>query len=163
MWIFNATRHLRHIEAAVIVMHLHFVQPLLSWITHAHLVPLSVTKRRPVHFILNPGNQVWARPSNGLKIVLTQALLEPTIMTRPPSPLIRDFHTDNSEKNKQACTCVQLSQELPILPSCKNIKIYYFSMNKIIINIYAFKQNLYLTENCYLASSSMIWVPHSSR
>ena len=27
----------------------------LSWITHAHLVPLSVTKRRPVHFILNPG------------------------------------------------------------------------------------------------------------
>ena len=27
---------------------------LLSWITHAHLVQLSVTKRRPVHFILNP-------------------------------------------------------------------------------------------------------------
>ena len=29
---------------------------LLSWIAHTHLVPLSVTKRLPVHFILNPGH-----------------------------------------------------------------------------------------------------------
>ena len=35
---------------------------LLSWITHAHLVPLSVTKRRPVHFRLNQRhpNNSWA-------------------------------------------------------------------------------------------------------
>ena len=36
--IFNATRQPRHIEGAAIVM------------------LLSVTKRRPVHFILNPGH-----------------------------------------------------------------------------------------------------------
>ena len=29
---------------------------LLSWISRVHLVPLSVTKRRPVHIILNPGH-----------------------------------------------------------------------------------------------------------
>ena len=42
----------------------YFIEPflvrnataLLSWITYAHLVPLSVTKRHPVHFILNPGH-----------------------------------------------------------------------------------------------------------
>ena len=48
--IFNATRHPRHKEAATCIC-----TALLSWITLAHLVPLSVTKRRPVHFILNPG------------------------------------------------------------------------------------------------------------
>ena len=48
--IFNATRHPSHIEAAAIVM------LVLSWINHAHLVPLSVTKRRPDHFILNLGH-----------------------------------------------------------------------------------------------------------
>ena len=49
---------------------------LLSWITHVHLVPLSVTKRSPVHFILN---RVWARHINGLKIVPTRAGFDPTI------------------------------------------------------------------------------------
>ena len=29
---------------------------LLSCMAHAHLVPLSVTKRRPFHFLLNPGH-----------------------------------------------------------------------------------------------------------
>ena len=53
--IFNATRHPRHMEAAAIVMCTCICTALLSWITHAHLVPLSVTKRHPVHFILNPG------------------------------------------------------------------------------------------------------------
>ena len=52
---------------------------LLSWITLAHLVPLSVTKRCPVHFILNPGHRVWARHTNGLKIVSTRGGFEPTI------------------------------------------------------------------------------------
>ena len=37
---------------------------LLSWITHAHLV--SVTKRRPVHFILNPGHVEYEQ---GVQIV----------------------------------------------------------------------------------------------
>ena len=52
--IFNATRHPRHIEAAAIVMYMH----LHIWCRYsfAHLVPLSATKRRPVHFILNPGH-----------------------------------------------------------------------------------------------------------
>ena len=53
--IFNATRHQRHIEAAAIVVYM-YLYILVSWITHAHLVPLSVTKCRPVHFILNPGH-----------------------------------------------------------------------------------------------------------
>ena len=39
---------------------------------HAHLVPLSVTKHRPVHFTLNPGHveymRVCARRTYGLKI-----------------------------------------------------------------------------------------------
>ena len=54
--IFNATRHPRHMEAAAIDMCTCICTALLSWITHAHLVPLSVTKRHPVHFILNPGH-----------------------------------------------------------------------------------------------------------
>ena len=33
-----------------------FCTALLSWITHAHLVPLCVTKRHPVQFILNLGH-----------------------------------------------------------------------------------------------------------
>ena len=71
---------------------------LLSWITHAHLVLLSVTKRRPIYFILNPGHVEWARLTNGLKIVLTRAGFEPTIsclkVTRPPSPreVISQYH-----------------------------------------------------------------------
>ena len=51
--IFNAVRHPRHIEAAAIVMYMYLYS--LAF-THAHLVPLSVTKRRPVHLILNPGH-----------------------------------------------------------------------------------------------------------
>ena len=44
---------------------------LRSWITHAHLVPLSVTKCLPVHFKLNPGYVGQARCTNGLNIVST--------------------------------------------------------------------------------------------
>ena len=51
---FNATRNPWHIEAAAIVMYMHLYN--LAWITHALFVSLSVTKRRPVHFILNPGH-----------------------------------------------------------------------------------------------------------
>ena len=52
---FNATRHLRHTEAVAIVMYM-YLYTSLSWINHALLVPLSVTKHRPVHFILNQGH-----------------------------------------------------------------------------------------------------------
>ena len=47
---FKATRHPRHIEAAAIAMMYMYLYSL------AHLVPLSVTKCHPVHFILNPGH-----------------------------------------------------------------------------------------------------------
>ena len=53
--IVSATRHPKHIEAAAIVVYM-YCTALLPWITHTHLVSLSVTKRRPVHFILNPGH-----------------------------------------------------------------------------------------------------------
>ena len=54
VWIVNATRHPLHIEAAAIVTYVCtcICTALLSWVTLAHLVPLSVIKRRPVHFIL---------------------------------------------------------------------------------------------------------------
>ena len=71
--IFNATRHPRHIEAAAIVTCM-YCTALLSWLTHAHLVPLSVTKRRPVHFILNPGYVEYE-----LGVLMTRAGFEPTI------------------------------------------------------------------------------------
>ena len=50
--IFNATRHPRHIEAAAIIMYLY----LYSLAFMDHPCTLGVTKRRPVHFILNPGH-----------------------------------------------------------------------------------------------------------
>ena len=52
----NRTRHLRHVEAATNVLSTCVCTALLSWITHEHLVPLSVTKRHTVHFILKPGH-----------------------------------------------------------------------------------------------------------
>ena len=71
---------------------------LLSWITHAHLVPLSVTKRRPVHFILNPGNveyelgvlMIWklSRPQRDSN-PRYPAWKSSALTTRPPSPLLR--------------------------------------------------------------------------
>ena len=47
---FNATRHPRHIEAAVIIMYMY----LYSLVFMDHPCTL-VTKRCPVHVILNPG------------------------------------------------------------------------------------------------------------
>ena len=44
-----------HMEAAAIMLGICICTALLSWITHAHLVPLSVTKHYPVHFLLNQG------------------------------------------------------------------------------------------------------------
>ena len=49
--IFNDTRHPRQIEIAAIVMYT-YLYSLAFMDHHAHLVPLSVTKRRSVHFIL---------------------------------------------------------------------------------------------------------------
>ena len=70
---------------------------LLSWITHANLVPLSVTKRRRVHFILNPGHveyelgvlMVWklSRPKQNSN--LRPVWKSSAIFTRPPSPPVR--------------------------------------------------------------------------
>ena len=65
---------------------------LLSWITNAHLVPLSVTKRRPVHFILNPGHVEYEL--GGLMVVSRSerdsnprypAWKSSALTTRPPS------------------------------------------------------------------------------
>ena len=53
---------------------------LLSWITSAHLVPLSVTKHRTVHFILNLGHVEYEPGrTNGQKIVSIQVGFKPTI------------------------------------------------------------------------------------
>ena len=52
--IFNATRHLRHIQRQLLCTCI--CTSLFSWITYVHLVPLSVTVYRPVHFLLNTGH-----------------------------------------------------------------------------------------------------------
>ena len=52
--ILNATRHPRHMEAAVNMLCTCVCTALLSWITHAHLVPLYVTNRLSVHVLINP-------------------------------------------------------------------------------------------------------------
>ena len=95
--IFNATRHLRHIEAVPQrrLLCTCICTALISWIIHAHLVPLSVTKRCPVHFILNPGHveyelgvlMVWKlsrleRDSN----LRYPAWKSSALTTRPSSP-----------------------------------------------------------------------------
>ena len=55
MLILNATRHLRHIEVAAIVMYMYLYS--LAFMDHpCTLGAVAVTKRRPVHFILNPGH-----------------------------------------------------------------------------------------------------------
>ena len=76
---------------------------MLSWITHTHLVPLSVThlvplsvtKRRPVHFILNAGHveyelgvlMVWklSRPERDSN-PRYPAWKSSALTARPPSP-----------------------------------------------------------------------------
>ena len=75
--IFNATRHHRHIDAAELLCTC-ICTALLSWISHAQLVPLSDTKRRPVHFILNSEHIEWGRRTNGLITVSTRAGFEAT-------------------------------------------------------------------------------------
>ena len=52
---FNATRHHMHMEAVANVMTC-VCATLLSRITHANLVPLSVIKCNSIHFILSPGH-----------------------------------------------------------------------------------------------------------
>ena len=52
MPIFNATRHPRYIEAAVIVTYMYLYS--LAYMDHPCTLGAAVTKRRPVHFILNP-------------------------------------------------------------------------------------------------------------
>ena len=52
---FNTARHLRHMKAVGNMSCTCICTALLSWIIPAHLVPLSITKHIPVHFILNPG------------------------------------------------------------------------------------------------------------
>ena len=52
--IFNATRHPRHIEAAAIVMYMYLYS--LAFMDDPCTLGAAVTKRRPVHFILNPGH-----------------------------------------------------------------------------------------------------------
>ena len=68
MRIFDATRHPRHIEAAAIVMYM-YLYSLRAAICHQALpCPLYIQPRT---------GQVWARCTNGLKIVSTRAVLEP--------------------------------------------------------------------------------------
>ena len=90
---FNATRHPRHVEAAVIVMY-SICTALLLWIAHEHLAPLSFTKRRPVHFIFNSGHVEYE-----LGVLMVRKLSRPerdsnlqypawkssALITRPPT------------------------------------------------------------------------------
>ena len=66
--IFNATGHLRHIEAAAIVMYMYLYS--LAFMDHPCTLGAAVChKCRPVHFILNPGHVEYVRRINGVKIV----------------------------------------------------------------------------------------------
>ena len=53
--IVKATRHPRHIEAAAIAMMYMYLYSL-AFMDHPCTLGAAVTKRRPVHFILNPGH-----------------------------------------------------------------------------------------------------------
>ena len=95
---FNATRHQRQMETTADTLYMCVCTALLSWITHSHLVSLSVTKRRPVHFILNPGHveyelglitMVWtfSQPEQSSNLRPSSCRLR-ALTTRPPSPLV---------------------------------------------------------------------------
>ena len=82
---------------------------LLSWITHAHLVPLCVTKRRLVHIILDPGYveyeldvlMVWklSRPKRDSN-PRYPAWKSSALTTWPPSPHTQDCLTLSSLANE---------------------------------------------------------------
>ena len=52
--IFNTTRHLRHMEAVVIVMYMYLYS--LAFMGHLCTLGAAVTRRCPVPFVLNPGH-----------------------------------------------------------------------------------------------------------
>ena len=77
--IFNATRHPRHIEAVAIVMYMYLYS--LAFMDHPCTLGAAVCYQAlpcPLYTQLR-ARQVWARHTNGLKIVSTRAGLEPTI------------------------------------------------------------------------------------
>ena len=69
--IFNATRHLRHIEAVAIVMYMYLYS--LAFMAHPCTLGAAVCHQAPpcpLYTQLGAG-RVWGRCTNGLKIVLT--------------------------------------------------------------------------------------------
>ena len=93
-------------EAGTTVLQICICAALLSWISHAHLVPLSVTKHLPLHFIQNPEHikyelevlTVWnfCQPVQDLNPQPSTCKLS-ALTTRPPST-----QTTNLEKNSYA-------------------------------------------------------------
>ena len=78
--IFNATRHPRHIEAAAIsIMYMYLFS--LASMDHSCTLGAAVCHQAPpCPLYTQPrARQVWARRTNGLKIVSTRAGFEPTI------------------------------------------------------------------------------------
>ena len=67
---FDATRHSMHIKTVVNVLSTCVCPALPTWITHAHLVPLSVTYLT-VHHIRNQGHLEYDLGANGLENFLT--------------------------------------------------------------------------------------------
>ena len=77
--IFNATRHLRHIEEAAIVMYMYLHS--LAFMDHPCTLGTAVCQQLPpCPLYTQPrARWVWARHTNGLKIISTRAGFEPTI------------------------------------------------------------------------------------
>ena len=85
----KATRHLRHMEAEASVLRSCICTALLLYNTHAHLLPLSVTKGHPVNIIFNPETVEYE-----LGVLMVRKCLQPQhsayelreLTTRPPRP-----------------------------------------------------------------------------
>ena len=77
--IFNATRHPRHMEAAAIVMYLYLYS--LAFMDHPCTLGAAVCHQAPLCPLYTQprARRVWARRTNGLKIISTPAGFEPTI------------------------------------------------------------------------------------
>ena len=78
--IFNATRHPRHIEAAAIAMMYMYLYSL-AFMDHPCTLGAAVCHQAPPRplYTQRRARRVWARRTNGLKIVSTRAGFEPTI------------------------------------------------------------------------------------
>ena len=99
--IFNATRHPRHLEAVAIVMYMYLYS--LAFMDHPCTLGAIVCHQAPPCplYTQTRARRVWARCTNGLKIVSTLVGFEPTISRMKVECTNHLSHPAHTKKKKK--------------------------------------------------------------